>query len=246
MTIKLKKIALTESHKAALLKAANGALTKEAVGTIATTLESLMNAKIKEIAGGLAKNFKSHYVNVARESVKIHTKRQNEKVSKYVNYVVAEWLKKNKPEIKNVIEAKRNAAIVGAIVESMKKVHVKVPGTSAEKVVGKLSTKVESLNKQLVAASSAVKANESTVLRLKKMVVLERLARDLTASQREKFVKVAMESRVSDLKKFADSAKVVRESITGEKNAPKPEKQADKKKSQGLTIESLIERAGRV
>ena len=244
MTIKLKKIALTESHKAALFKAANGALTKEAVGTIAATLESLMNAKIKEIAGGLSKNFKSRYVNVAREAIKIHTTRQNEKISKYVNYVVAEWMKKNKPEIKNVIEAKRNAAIVGAIVESMKKVHVKVPGTSAEKVVGKLSTKVESLNKQLVAASAAVKANESNVLRLKKMVVLERLARDLTASQREKFIGVAMESRVSDLKKFADSAKIVRESITGQ--SVKQTKPTDKKKSQGLTVESMIERAGKV
>jgi hypothetical protein len=243
MTIKLKKISLTESHKAALLQASDGALTAEAVGTIATTLESLMNAKVKEIALGLSKNFKAHYVKVAKESVKIYSKRQDAKVAKYVNYVVAEWLKKNKPEIKDVIEAKRNKAIVDAIVESMKKVHVKVPGTSAEKIVGKLSTKVEDLSKQLVAATSAVKTNESAVLRLKKMVVLERLARDLTASQREKFVKVAMESRVSDLKKFVESAKIVRESVIGQpaKTDPKPNK-----KSQDLTTESVIARAARV
>lgn len=244
MTIKLKKIALTEAHKSALLKASDGSLTAEAVDTIAETLESLMNSKVKEIANGLSKKLKAHYVSVAKEAVKIHTKRSDAKVAKYVNYVVAEWMKKNKPEIKNVIEARRNKVIVDSLVESMKKVYVKIPGTSAEKVVGKLSQQVESLNKQLVAASSKKKANESAVLRLKKLVILERLGRDLTALQREKFIKVALESRVSDLKKFVNSAKVVRESITGISTPTSVKKPS--RKSQELATESVIQKAARV
>lgn len=214
MTIKVKKISLNEAARNALLKASDGALTKEAVDSLATTVESLMNSKIKQIASGLTKQIKVRYESVAKKAVQIYTEKQNSKVSKYVNYVVTEWVKKNKPAIQNVIEAKRNAEIVKNITETMGKVYMKIPGTSAEKVVSKLSTQVESLTKKLASASSVTKANENAVLRLKKMVVLERLGRDLTAAQREKFVKIAMESNVSDIKKFVAASKLVRESVT--------------------------------
>lgn len=243
MTIQLKKITLNEAARATLVKASEGALTKEAVDSLASIVESLMNAKVKQIASGLAGQFKTRYESVAKKAVKIYTEKQNAKVAKYVNYAVTEWAKKNKPEIKNVIEAKRNAEIVKSITETMGRVHMKVPGTSAEKVVNKLSTQVEALNKKLAQAAQTSRVNENSVSRLKKMVVLERLGRDLTAPQREKLFKIAMESNLTDINKFVAASKLIRESVV-----KSPSKDQNKKPTK-LTAESqtdLIARASRV
>lgn len=245
MTIKISKITLSEKHRADLLAASNGALTKEAVETLANTVEALMNSKVAEVATSMSKIASEKYKGVAKKALKIHAEKRDAQIKKYVDYVVENWVKKNSAQIQQTVENKRNAAIVKSIVETMGQVYMKVPGTNAEKVVSQLTTKAESLQKQVVDSSSAIKAVKVQVEKLKKLVVIERLGRELTDTQREKFMKMAMAAKASDLKSFAETAKTIRKSIIGSTSQPTNE---GKKKPAGgkVVTESALSRAARI
>lgn len=245
MTIKINKITLSEKHRSALLAASNGALTKEAVETLANTVEALMNSKIKEVAGSISKVASEKYKAVAKKALKIHAEKRDAQLKKYVNYVVKEWVAKNSKPIQQTIENRRNSAIVESLVKTMGEVYMKVPGTSAEKVVSQLTAKAESLQKQVVAGSTAVKSAQIQNEKLKKLVVIERLGRDLTVSQREKFIKMAMEAKAPNLKSFAETAKTLKKSIL---NGGSTKTESVKKPVAGgkVVAESAVSRAARI
>lgn len=240
MTIKLNRIKLTEKHRNALLASSNGQMTKEGVETLCNTVETLMNAKVREAAAKINLETSSKYKRIAKNALKIHAEKRDSQIKKYVNYVVENWVKKNDKQLTESIKNKQNTYIVEAIVNAMKSVHVKVPGTDAQKVLGKLAAKTEGLQKQVVSASSAVKAEKAKVEQLKKLVVIERLSRDLTDTQREKFSKLALSISAKTIKKFAESAKILKTSIL-----KRPIK-SEVSQSGKVVAESAVARAARI
>jgi len=192
-------------------------LSEEFSEKVRNIFESAVIATAKKVVEAKKISLEEKYQNsldvaitVCEEELNEHKSMIDEKADKFFEFVVEEWYENNKPAVNNSIKNELTESFMKGLQNLFSEHYVNVPEEKIDLIEGyvaqieELNSKVNSVLNENVVLKSAIKTS-------KKMSIINEAAKDLSESQKDKFVSLAENIAFKDEDKFKNNLEEILE-----------------------------------
>ena len=211
--------------KGDLLIESNDRLTDEEKAQAVRLFEAAVRTATSSVSKTLHKAYGKKAKALIAERVQAETKLHLGELSRYLDYVVEEWLKANKVPVRGQLQAKLAENLMRGLKRTFEENYIDMPESKID-VVETLTRNVKTLRKQLreseqknvklnEQAQSELKATRQTLVVEHKARIIAEAAAKLPAVDRTAFKKAANAVTFSNTKNFKKDVEVLREQYSG-------------------------------
>lgn len=193
-----------------------------------TIFEAAVAAQVKTITEKLA-SFTETNINEAVEQIKVGL---TDKVDEYLNYMVQEWIAENEIAVEKGLKAEIVEGFISGLRDLFLKNHINIP-EEKEDLVDELSTRVADLEEQLNNEIQKNMGFKEQITTMQKSDLVNDVCEGLTATEKDKIIKLAEGIAYGDGKEFKTKLNTLRENYFPKNKLVRPDQD-------NLNTDSLI------
>lgn len=189
-------------------------LSEEFVNRASTLFEAAVHAKIVEETSRLEEEFEAKL----EEAITISTNEISESVSKYVDYVVSEWMEENKLAIGQGVRNEISESFMEGLRNLFVEHYIEIPENKVdviESMVEKIATLESRLNESIddnITLSEEIRRRDADV-------IVDDISEGLTDAQSDRFKTLVESVHFSNPDEFKEKLNTIKESFLGHKKS---------------------------